>query len=324
MSYCFDLGSGCMRMVPDRVDLLSKLKRDERLAGSTYAPSTPRNAHPNWTNYDIERELKIIIDTEVSHGHGIDRSEVWFSQELPQSRDPRPKWQREMDVQSRHLKRRASIIASSDSHHIPADPTYFPERYSAPGSSPRSLFKHQDGKPFTAHRDSHEVLVYTDGACPFNGQQGIRGSCAFVYLGSDDNPRPRNPPLGAYVIHGAYFFRLEDVGPDSFKYEPTSNRAELRAVVAALSHARTKMFSDDSGNHVEFSKLVIATDSTYVVDGATTWCKTWDFNGWLRSSGKPAKNQDLWKLLLERCRTLQKEKSQEIVSQGYVDLQSKA
>ncbi|XMA08889.1 hypothetical protein WAI453_001680 [Rhynchosporium graminicola] len=216
-----------------------------------------------------------------------------------------------MDVQSRHLKQRASIVASSDSHNIPADPT-FPERNSAPGSSPRSLFKHQDGKPFTAHRDSLEVLVYTDGACPLNGQQGSRGGCAFVYLGSDDNPRPWNPPPGAYVIHGAYFFRLEDVGPDGFKYEPTSNRAELRAVVAALSHARTKMFSDDSGNHVEFSKLVIATDSTYLVDGATTWCKTWESNGWLRSCGKPAKNQDLWKLLLERCRTLQTKKSQEI------------
>ena len=36
-------------------------------------------------------------------------------------------------------------------------------------------------------------------------------------------------------MHGMFFFRLEDVGPTGLREEQTSNRAELRAVLAALN-----------------------------------------------------------------------------------------
>lgn len=39
-------------------------------------------------------------------------------------------------------------------------------------------------------------------------------------------------------MHGMFFFRLEDVGPTGKTWYPTSNRAELRAVVAALHYFR--------------------------------------------------------------------------------------
>jgi ribonuclease HI len=43
---------------------------------------------------------------------------------------------------------------------------------------------------------------------------------------------------------------------------------------------------------------VIATDSSYVVDGSTEWIKKWKRNGWQTTTHKPVKNQDLWKELI--------------------------
>jgi hypothetical protein len=74
--------------------------------------------------------------------------------------------------------------------------------------------------------------------------------------------------------------------------EPTSNRAELRAVIGAL----TMRIWPGEG----FFKLVIGTDSEYVVKGVTEWCQKWKANGWKTASGTSVKNQDLWKLLLEK------------------------
>jgi ribonuclease HI len=115
-------------------------------------------------------------------------------------------------------------------------------------------------------------------------------------------------------MHGAFFFRLEDVGPSGKREKPTSNRAELRAVVAALAYFGIE--TTETGLKFwkprDSAKLVIATDSTYVVNGATKWCKVWEMNGWRKSNGAPVKNQDLWELLLERQRELQSTRCQKI------------
>jgi ribonuclease HI len=47
-----------------------------------------------------------------------------------------------------------------------------------------------------------------------------------------------------------------------------------------------------------WKKLVIATDSEYVVKGATEWVRTWGRNGWVTSIGAAVKNRDLWEELL--------------------------
>ena len=113
-------------------------------------------------------------------------------------------------------------------------------------------------------------------------------------------------------MNGTFFFRLEDVGPTGWPEYPTSSRAELRAVVAALNYVRND--TPKSGNlcsGLEFwgprdsAKLVIVTDSSYAVDGATKWTRTWEENGWRKSGGEPVKNRDLWELLLQRVRLLQ-------------------
>lgn len=43
---------------------------------------------------------------------------------------------------------------------------------------------------------------------------------------------------------------------------------------------------------------MIATDSSYVVDGATKWTKTWVKNGWQTNDKADVKNKDLWEMLL--------------------------
>lgn len=142
---------------------------------------------------------------------------------------------------------------------------------------------------FVCRKDPTKALVFTDGACPNNGQLGPRAGWAVVC----------GPPHDNGTINGASG-RLEDRGPFGDVSGATSNRAELRAVIGALRLCDWKAAGFDS--------IVIATDSSYVVDGATSWAKSWVRNGWRKSStGDPVKNRDLWELLLgevERWRDL--------------------
>lgn len=154
-------------------------------------------------------------------------------------------------------------------------------KFAPPQSSdtPRSLFEETQpsfgGRRFLRYTDDYQMLIYCDGACPNNGRAGqpASGGCGFVY-GPDDTIK----------------FRLEDKGPTGVPHTPTSNRAELRAVIGALRYREW----GDGG----YKSVVIATDSEYVVKGATEWAGIWLQNGWLNSSGQPVVNQDLWKLFL--------------------------
>lgn len=119
------------------------------------------------------------------------------------------------------------------------------------------------------------MLLYTDGACINNGQPSPRAGWAFVY------------GLDKATCDG----RLENKGPFGGPVQPqASNRAELRAVIAAL---RFRHWVGEG-----FTSMVIATDSEYIVIGATTWAKEWMRNGWRTSAGAVVKNRDLWEALL--------------------------
>ena len=72
-------------------------------------------------------------------------------------------------------------------------------------------------------------------------------------------------------MRGTMFFRLENVGPTGQSNTHTSNRAELRAVVAALDLVRQEKKGLEFWEPKEAARLVIATDSTYVMYGATKW-----------------------------------------------------
>ncbi|MEO5676806.1 MAG: RNase H family protein, partial [Usitatibacter sp.] len=47
------------------------------------------------------------------------------------------------------------------------------------------------------------------------------------------------------------------------------------------------------------SRIVLHTDSTYVMKGITEWIKGWKARGWRTAAKEPVKNVDLWMLLEE-------------------------
>ncbi|KAJ7454511.1 ribonuclease H-like domain-containing protein [Mycena latifolia] len=118
------------------------------------------------------------------------------------------------------------------------------------------------------------MMIYTDGACASNGLASPRAGFAFVF-----NLSPGGKSSGA----------VEQKGPGGQVYTHTSNRAELRAVIAAL---KFRAWWDEG-----WKRVVIVTDSEYVSEGATIWMRSWARRGWRTAAGSPAANRDLWEAL---------------------------
>ncbi|KAH8590511.1 ribonuclease H-like domain-containing protein [Bisporella sp. PMI_857] len=133
---------------------------------------------------------------------------------------------------------------------------------------------------------------------PRNGQDDPQAGFCFVYRPSVYSQ------AGKLTQAGTVSSRLEESGPTGQIFKPTSNRAELRAVIAALQFR--DWFNDCNRS---WRSIVIATDSEYVALGATQWVKHWESNGWRTYDQKTQrvaiKNQDLWRLLMVEIRKLQ-------------------
>lgn len=148
-----------------------------------------------------------------------------------------------------------------------------------------------------------ECILVTNGSCLDNGA-GVgrnppidRNPTAVVSFLCNDPPCPPS-------IHT---FRLEEQGPDGEAHPHTSNRAKLRAALAALEYRAW---------HTEgWDRVIVATDLEYVARGATVWLPRWVKNRWRTSSrythegmflGKKIANRDLWEHLQARVEELQK------------------
>ena len=106
------------------------------------------------------------------------------------------------------------------------------------------------------------VYIFSDGACSGNPGPGGYG----VILRCDGKEK-----------------ELSGGEPDT-----TNNRMELSGVIAGLEALKYPC------------KVIIQTDSRYVVDGIEKgWAKSWRKNNWIKSDKKPALNKDLWERLLE-------------------------
>ena len=62
----------------------------------------------------------------------------------------------------------------------------------------------------------------------------------------------------------------------------TNNRMELMAVIEALTALKRP------------SRIVLHTDSQYVMKGITEWIRAWKARGWKTADKQPVKNVDLW------------------------------
>ncbi|KAH7082458.1 RNase H domain protein [Paraphoma chrysanthemicola] len=188
----------------------------------------------------------------------------------------------------------------------PLDPASNFTRFLPPNAvdTPETLFMPSLNKcafpapRFTRRSNKSEFLIYTDGACSENGNKDARGGCAFVFrpetsISFIQSQTSSDHPTSDFNLHklGSCYFRLEARGPTGEARLQTSNRAELRAVIAALRFRAWK--------HEGCKRIVIATDSSYVVNGSTEWLKKWARNGWQTSTRNPVKNQDLWKALIK-------------------------
>jgi ribonuclease HI len=103
------------------------------------------------------------------------------------------------------------------------------------------------------------IEIYTDGAC--------RG-----------NPGPGG--WGVLLISGGHRKTLHGGEP-----ETTNNRMELTAAIEALNALKRS------------SRVVLHTDSKYVMDGINNWMPNWKKRDWKTAAKKPVKNQDLWQAL---------------------------
>jgi ribonuclease HI len=140
------------------------------------------------------------------------------------------------------------------------------------------------------------IEIYTDGAC--------RG-----------NPGPGG--WGALLISGAHEKTMHGGEP-----ETTNNRMELTAAIEALNALK---------GH---SRVILYTDSKYVMDGINKWMPNWKKRGWKTAAKKPVKNKDLWQALdeaVERHKILWRwvkghdgnpgnEKADELANQGIDEL----
>jgi len=104
------------------------------------------------------------------------------------------------------------------------------------------------------------VHIFTDGAC--KGNPGPGGWGALLRMGATEKELSGGEPL------------------------TTNNRMELTAAIRGLQ-ALTRP-----------CRVLLTTDSRYVMDGLTKWIHGWRKNGWKTADRKPVKNADLWQELL--------------------------
>ncbi|KAK4033790.1 ribonuclease H [Parachaetomium inaequale] len=127
---------------------------------------------------------------------------------------------------------------------------------------------------------------------------------------SNSNSRPPSragnnlsPPLPAPSTStsdssaGRVAFPLEKHGPSGDLAEPTSNRAKLRAVIAALQF---RAWGDEG-----WRRVVILIDLEYIVWGPTRWLPRWVARRWRKPKGRGRYgNRDLWEELQGRVEEL--------------------
>ncbi|CAG8979913.1 hypothetical protein HYALB_00011836 [Hymenoscyphus albidus] len=155
------------------------------------------------------------------------------------------------------------------------------------------------GPRFVRGVRDNQILIFAAGYCPEKkggergeggGEGGGGAGCAFTF-------RPPGWSRKDVFHDGTVAFRLETRGPPTPTSRAsaadlhTNERAELRAVIAAFQFRRWDVEGWES--------VVVATDSEYVVSGATEKVWRWREKKWRTVRKKAVLNRDLWEVLIK-------------------------
>lgn len=117
------------------------------------------------------------------------------------------------------------------------------------------------------------MIIAVDGACRNNGRDG---------------------PQAAYGVYFNERCRSNEAG--IFSQAPITNQcAEIYAAIMALEICCEKLDACPPSQRVR--SIVIQSDSTYLVNGITSWITTWRENNYMTSQGSPVRNRDMFSTL---------------------------
>lgn len=106
---------------------------------------------------------------------------------------------------------------------------------------------------------THTIEIFTDGAC--KGNPGPGGWGVLLRLGEHQK-----------TLYGG-------------ELQTTNNRMELTAAIEGLAALKKP------------AKVILTTDSEYVMKGIREWLPNWKKRGWKTAAKQPVKNADLWQKL---------------------------
>ena len=119
----------------------------------------------------------------------------------------------------------------------------------------------------------YRMVFKVDGGCRGNGKPDAIGAAACCFM-------------RRYGKRYTYQTRLLD----GYPVPPTSQRAEITAIIMALEWALERFGELDGYPRL---RVTINSDSRYAVECMTNWIYTWTQNGWTNSRGFEVANRDL-------------------------------
>jgi len=123
-----------------------------------------------------------------------------------------------------------------------------------PDANPKIPAKNDKG--FHVDEDGF-IHVYTDGACSKNGQ------------------------IGAKAGYGIWWAKDHELNQSEVADRNTNNAAEIQAVTETIKLAKLH----------DMKKILVHTDSNFLIDCVTKWMKNWKKNGWMTAKKEPVKNR---------------------------------
>lgn len=121
-----------------------------------------------------------------------------------------------------------------------------------------------------------------------------------IYTDGSSSTSPRRGGIGIRFVFPDYMNKEKmDFDPEGY-IGATNNEMELKACIVALQ--QVSKFSELQ----KVSRIIIHTDSLYVVDNYKTAVYFWSRNKWYTRAGAPVQNTDLWKELLKEANKVRK------------------